>query len=194
MCEDHQCQHSPPVFELPEDGHFLDGRRPAGNQLYVDLRARFSTENVIDVIELDRGLVHRLKEWDDPETVRRTILWYLAEKAGMVMERYEDDLFYKSAFSYLDVGVASSVAVLAAYGALPITSCNGGVFGDEHFHGFPLVAFYSDAKRGEAILRAAEQSGMYIQQNVATESPMLWHPEIEPFLDFARALHEALTG
>lgn len=193
MGDDSLCRHDPPVFGLPSEERLAVEAGHGGNQLYTDLRRRFNWGNIDPIIELDRGLVRRLREWDDPHTVRRTILWYLAECVGMTMERYEDSLFDSSPFSYLDPGVASTVVTLAAHGAIPITSCNGGVFGDDHFHSMPLVAFYAGRQQSSAILQAALQVGLSLEQNGATQSPMLWHPKIEPFLAFAQILREQAT-
>jgi hypothetical protein len=188
------CDQHPPIFTVPTE-ETLTGSdaHPAGNQLYLDLRARFDPASVKTMVETDQGLVRRLREWNEPHGVRRTTLWYLAERAGMTMEQYESSLFDDSPYSYLDPGVASTVLALAVYGAVPTTSCNGGVFGDEHYHPLPLVAFYASPAHGKGIVKVAKRVGMHIEQSVALNCPMIWHAEIDPFLEFARLLNAQVS-
>jgi hypothetical protein len=183
------CDKNPPVFAVPaEDALARRAGFLAGNHLYQDLRDRFDSAAVSLILETDRGLVRRLREWNEPTSVKRTIMWYLAECAGLTMEQFECDLFESSPFSYLDPGVASAVVSLAVYGAIPTTSCNGGVFGDPHFHPLPLVAFHAAPEHGQVISRIAKRVGMHMEQSEALNCPMMWHTEVDPFLEFAELL------
>jgi hypothetical protein len=54
----------------------------------------------------------------------------------------------------LDPGVASTVAALAAMGAVPISCCRGGT---GHYEEYPLVVFWGAAEHREPIEKAAEK-------------------------------------
>lgn len=58
----------------------------------------------------------------------------------------------------LDFGVASTVYAISAAGGIPITSCNGGAFGDHHNEPFPLVGFYWHPRLWPYLRKAAEQA------------------------------------
>ena len=76
----------------------------------------------------------------------------------------------------LDIGVASTVAVLSAAGFIPCTSCNAGAFGGIHHETYPIVAFYAQPQYVPLLLQCAEES------EVGLDNDQGWSPEDLPIV------------
>ena len=79
----------------------------------------------------------------------------------------------------LDIGVASTVAVLSAAGFIPCTSCNAGAFGGRHHESYPIVAFYAQPQSVSLLLQCAEDS------EVGLDNDQGWSPEDLPIVVYA---------
>lgn len=173
-------------FGMPDPDVLEPDQPVAGNYQYKDLRGA-SWSDVMDVLCQDRELSPRLKIATD---VDDEIKKYLGARSAVpvVEEDDRDELFWDSVYSYLDPGLASTVLALSAAGAAPVFSCNGGIFGDEHFEKFPLVGFYASEEVGRKIEILACSAGVILEFNRISETPVLSCLEIEPFMRFAELM------
>jgi len=91
----------------------------------------------------------------------------------------------------LDPGVASTVAALAAAGAVPVTSCAGG---PGHSERHPLVLFWAEAAVLAPILAAAEEAGVFVEG--VTHPGLLAYTfgDVALMQNFARALVSRLRA
>lgn len=122
-----------------------DESNPAGNRQYVDLRG-MSWDDAIAVFELEGQLIERIATAATPEREADTIEEELCES--------EPNLFG------LDIGVASTVAALAAAKCVPFSSCNAAAFGGIHAEAFPLVAFFARQRCVGTLMAAAMKAGV----------------------------------
>lgn len=60
----------------------------------------------------------------------------------------------------LELGVASTVVALSAFGCTPYTSCNGGAFGGDHPSSHLIVGFYLRPPHVETVRDAAWRAGV----------------------------------
>ena len=58
----------------------------------------------------------------------------------------------------LDLGVAGLVEALTAIGCVTISSCNGGIMGDNHAASFPWIIFHAPEGLADLLLHAAEEA------------------------------------
>lgn len=156
--------------------------------MYVDIRGRYNWTDARKALADDRAIAKHLRSLVDYWEMRDEAAAVLATRANEDLVDFWNGDFQNSPFSFLDVGVASSVVALIALGGAPIISCNGGAFDDPHFHPHPLIAFYAPLEAGSAILAAARHADLILEQNDFTHSPMLAHERIEPFMRFAAEL------
>lgn len=176
---------------MPAEEQIVDGAFPGGNKLYRDLRGRFTAEDALETLPIDTELVKRLRK-APPDYGWEITIEYLAKLWGTEPRFYLERGFDESPFSFLDVGVASSVVALVALGAVPVLSCNGGTVPGCHHHPHPLIAFYAAAPLEALIMSAVKRSGLEIEQSDFTNGPLIASMEIDPFLAFARILCDAL--
>lgn len=132
-------------FRWPTESEAARGAALARNRRYSDLR----------------GL-----QWRDFLSIHRT--------EGALLERVargaaEDDLVRELAETAsggghpllgLDIGVASPVAALSAFGAIPAYSCNGGVLGSRHKAEHPIIGFYAAPKMARSLLTCATDAAI----------------------------------
>ncbi len=122
-----------------------DGVKGAGWNLgYADLSG-FSRAEAQRVLQLESEIVRRIEASDDPA----------AELLAIEDELYEE---FDDALYGLDLGVAAAVAALSVVGCVPISSCNGGSFGDSHREQYPLVAMFASQSAIPAIKAAAQMA------------------------------------
>lgn len=151
-----------------------DDATPAGNQHYQDLTAA-SWADVSRVLEVEAALVRRVEEAFDPSGEESRI------EAELDGQRDDDD---ETPLLGLDLGVATAVLVLAAVGAVPVASCNGGAFGRVHLGSNPYVACYIRPRRFLVVSGWAVRAGLV--QTVTDDGVLVLHArEIRDLLRFA---------
>lgn len=77
----------------------------------------------------------------------------------------EDQFEAPNPYAELDIGVAGAVVALAAVGAWPLSSCNGGLLGGYHSSDVPHILFSCDRPVFNGILSAAEAVDCGLIQN-----------------------------
>ena len=151
-----------------------DEAAPAGNQHYQDLTAA-SWADVFRVLEVEAALVRRLEDALDPSGEASRV------EAELDGQRDDDD---ETPLRGLDLGVASAVLVLAAAGAVPVASCNGGAFGGVHMGANPYVACYIRPRRFLTVSGWAVRAGLL--QIVTEDGVLVLHArQVKDFLRFA---------
>lgn len=75
------------------------------------------------------------------------------------------DWHFEEAESSVDPGVTAAVVAISAAGGAPITSCNGGWFGDDHASKVPHVLFSVGPDEVGIFEAAAEASGCGLSNN-----------------------------
>lgn len=113
------------------------------NHYYIDLRW-MGLEDFERIRSQEDELLQFIEEGGDPE----------ADEAG---ETFCDNEVYLLG---LDPGVASTVAALAALGAVPFTSCTGG---QGHYETHPLVGFWAAEEHVRMVLEAADEVGVLVE-------------------------------
>ncbi|QNQ09651.1 hypothetical protein [Sphingomonas alpina] len=100
---------------------------------------------------------------------------------GGVADQLMDDA-YESEFLFgFDVGTAGAIFALSAAGAVPITSCNGGVIdGERHASDVPTILFSATPEILPPILRAAAAADAGLINNDGN---------VELFADWLPKLH-----
>ena len=135
------------------------------NHFYQDLRA-LTLADFDRILDAEQGLLAYEGELDTDEA----------------FEQFSDNEVYAMG---LDPGVASTVAALAAAGAVPVTSCSGG---PGHFERHPLVLFWVESDAVPPILAAAEEAGVFVE-GVARPGVLVYTLGGVPLMQgFARAL------
>mgnify|MGYP003584694098 CR=1 FL=1 len=127
-----------------------DDAAPAGNQHYQDLTAT-NWADVSRVLEVEAALVRRVENASDPSGEESRI------EVELDTQRDDDD---ETPLRGLDLGVAAAVLVLAAVGAVPVASCNGGAFGRVHQGSNPYVACYIRPRRYITVSGWAVRAGL----------------------------------
>jgi hypothetical protein len=85
----------------------------------------------------------------------------------------------------LDPGVATTVAALAALGAVPFTSCTGG---PGHYETHPLVGFWATEEHLLKVLEAADEVGVEVT-GVAPQGVLVYTlGDVSLMRDFSEAL------
>ena len=135
------------------------------NRIYVDLRG-MSWRRVREAVEFEEQVLLRFG-WN----------------TNSAEEHLGEDGAFESLLG-LDIGVASAVLALSAAKCAPISSCNGST---GHLDPYPLVAFFSRARRVPDLLEASEEAGCGLV-NGASGYLLLYSSEIRDLLLFARAL------
>jgi hypothetical protein len=119
------------------------------NQEYFDLEIDFP--EAITVVEEESGFITAMEaaegDWD--------------AIVALLDERFDepDDI------SGLDAGMSGAVAALAAIGARPLSSCNGGTLGDTHRSDVPHILVASPANLVVRIDGAAATAGCGLINN-----------------------------
>lgn len=151
-----------------------DQAAPAGNQHYQDLTAT-SWADVSRVLEMEAALVRRVEGASDPSGEEGRI------QVELDGQRDDDD---ETPLRGLDLGVAAAALVLAAVGAVPVASCNGGAFGRVHLGSNPHVACYIRPRKFLIVSGWAVRAGLL--QTVTDDGALVLHArKIRDFLRFA---------
>lgn len=141
---DRMCWPEPDNTSISGEEHYF-----GGNYSYWDLRDMTWTE--ARRVHADEGAyVDSIAKADDPETEEESVSEELYESLGVLYS--------------LDLGIASSVIALSAAGCIPFSSCNGGLFTEDHREEYPLVAFYARIEHVPLLLACAEISGCGLSQ------------------------------
>lgn len=118
------------------------------NHAYNDLRG-FDLTDLREVLAEEKDFLERVGT---------------CEPGSDEMTELLDEHFIEAEFG-LDLGVGAAVVALSVMGAAPISSCNGGVFGDEHASSVPHILFSIDPSAVPPIELAAEAAGCGLINN-----------------------------
>jgi hypothetical protein len=166
-----------PMLRWPDPGESGSESNLGGNRSYSDLRGiRWSEAR--EMLETEISLFRRIELADDPE----------AEYLDIEEEAYQ------GAFELcgLDVGVASTVAMLSAAGMITCSSCNGGAFGGGHHETYPLVAFFAKPFHLPILIRCAEEANVGLECSQGTL--VVYANNISCMMDFAASLSKASSA
>lgn len=147
------------------------------NREYADLR-RMTWRDYAEVAQAEDDLFALLVACDDPEEE----LDQLEAEAEEAEETGEPDPLMG-----LDVGIASTVIALSAAGCIPVSSCNGGVFGRRHHERHPLVVFCAREPHLSVLNLAATEADIGLI-NSGDGFLLAYSGNIERMRDFARSL------
>ncbi len=159
-------QVNPALTSWPKPEDVSDDCHPGGNRDYCDLRG-LSWMDAREVQDLEHEYIQRIEQAPLPSGT------------GPFGEEDLFDDIELAEITGIDIGVASTVAVLSASGFIPCTSCNGGAFGGRHHEQHPLVAFYAYPEAIPLLLKCAEASG------VGLDNDQGWAPDDLPIVVYA---------
>lgn len=159
----------------PPESSQTNGFLLGGNYEFHDLR-HILWADADKVVRDEAALILRIEEAEDPD-----------EEIELIeQEQYEDpDLLIG-----VDLGVASTVAVLSAASCLTIASCNGGAFGGDHHEDHPLVVFYARSEHLIVLLEAAEAADVGLERD-AEGYLMVYAGDIRRMIAFSCAFGAA---
>jgi hypothetical protein len=143
------------------------------NHCYEDLRG-LSWQEARETLEAELSLMLRINDSEDA----------VATMDEIADEFYEDPGLNPYG---LDVGVAATVVALSALGCIPLSSCNGGCYGDFHHESYPLVVFCSKPKHVPDLIKAAKKAEVDLE-NDADGMLIVHTDDIVRLSEFARAL------
>lgn len=143
------------------------------NHSYEDLRG-LSWQEARETLETERSLMLRINDSEDA----------VATMDEIADEFYEDPGLDPYG---LDVGVASTVVALSALGCVPLSSCNGGCYGDFHHESYPLVVFCAKPIHVPDLIKAATTADVDLK-NDADGMLIVHTDDIVRLSEFARAL------
>lgn len=132
----------------PDPEEVCDEKEPGENPEYWDLR-ELSLIEAKRLSDNESEFIERIESAEDPDEEYTLILDELYENP--------DDLMS------LDIGVASTVGAISAMGCIPISSCNGGTFGDSHDEDCPLVGFYARTSDIDTLMKIARRTNVGIE-------------------------------
>jgi hypothetical protein len=164
---------SPNGLRWPKPSEASDERNLGCNREYVDLRG-CSWEDLDRVADLENQLIARLMKAHDVEDEYDLI-------ADELYETDDEGLFG------LDIGVASAVVALAAFGCIPFSNCNGGAYGGRHHEEHPLVAFFARPAHFPILTDAAEEADAGLERD-SSGALLLYTDDIQNMNKFAEAL------
>jgi len=176
-------------------------RKVEGIEIVRDLdRVRLSPLNdaeasVVDGMVLNRGYVD-VRGCDASElayAIEEEELFF-EEAAGL--EKGSESLFdlldhyFMESDLQFDVGVNAAVVAISVVGGTPISSCNGGWFGDDHSSAVPHILFSVSAAQFAPIQAAAEAAHCGLINN--GRHAELYADELPKLLAFAREIASGL--
>lgn len=163
-------QFNPALTSWPKPEEVMDDCHPGGNQDYADMRG-ISWPGAWEIQDLESEYIQRIEQVPLPSGAN-----------PFDVEDLFDELFDQIELAEImgiDIGVASTVAVLSASGFIPCSSCNGGAFGGRHHELYPLVAFYAYPEAIPLLVQCAEASG------VGLDNGKGWAPDDLPIVVYA---------
>jgi len=163
----------PPTLGLPDEETMACEAGLMVNHYYRDLRWM--------------GLEDFDRIWD----AEVELLEYVADGGDLSSDEASVDLCDNEVYMLdLDPGVASTVAALAALGAVPVTSCTGE---PGHYERHPLVGFWATREHVPDLVAAADEAGVYV---TGTDLGLMVFTESDVSLmrDFAQALVRRLRA
>ena len=94
--------------------------------------------------------------------------------------------------SCFDVGVTAAVVAISTVGGVPISSCNGGWFGDDHRSSVPHILFSTTPEKLDIVQRAAAAANCGLTNNGAHAE--LFADELPKLLRFALEVQKLTAG
>lgn len=155
-----------------EEASTLDGM--ALNHAYVDMRGCDASDLAQAIEEELEFYADAAEVGDDPETIMKLL----------------DRHFEESEFSF-DTGVYAAVVAVSVAGGAPISSCNGGWFGDDHSSSVPHILFSIAPLHIDVVRKAAEFADCGLTNNGCHAE--LYADELSKLLRFAHEVQK-LTG
>jgi hypothetical protein len=132
----------------------------------------------------------RTLSWNDAERAYENEVKHFAllDDAGIGRADAVYDILMDELYESDDVGVASSVAALAAAGCIPSSSCNGGEFGDGHHETHPLVTFFAKAALIDLLIEAATSAGIGLEESADGQCLVAYSDDVMKMHLFAKEL------
>lgn len=162
------------------------------NRDYQDLR-HLTVDHVRLYLDLERQIIERIARGEDPEDVIDDV-----EANAPMPENPELQLEFllRGGLMFgLDLGVASTVAALAALGCAPFSSCNGAAFGGTHVSDHPYVAFHAQPHHLPALIAAAEKADAGLGNDaIGAGAVLVYADDVETMRRFAQHLAESTTA
>lgn len=143
-----------------------------GNREYADMRG-LTWADAEETFQEEQLLITRIEAAQSAEDEYSIILDELCEDFGCLHG--------------LDIGVAATVVALSAAGCIPISSCNGGAFGDFHHESHPLVALYVRPESFSTLLQGALDAGAGFSNGDSGEA-IIYATSIAIMMKFAKLL------
>lgn len=181
MLEPGKCRIPPK--SILDDADALGGNRSYRDLRYLDWHAvgfYLSLEDVLLALIEDAKRKPETLADDDGENddiAERVVDEFLEDK-----DPSEMDLV-----GFLDFGIYSCVSALSACSCVPVSSCNGGVFGGHHNSAHPVVAFHARATRCTLLNAAAEEAEVDLWHH-DDEVAVVGSEDVDGLRRFARAL------
>lgn len=151
----------PGKCHIPQKRILDDADALGGNRSYRDLRYLnwhsvgfyLSLEDVLLALIEDKRKLEAPADADDGYGETEDIAERMVDE--FLEDKIQSDM---DLVGFLDFGLYSCVAALSACACVPVSSCNGGVFGGHHNSAHPVVAFHARATRCTLLNAAAEQA------------------------------------
>ncbi len=102
------------------------------------------------------------------------------------------DRHFVESESSFDVGVAAAVVAISTVGGVPISSCNGGWFGDDHRSSVPHILFSITPGEVDIVQRAAAAADCGLTNNGAHAE--IYADELPKLLRFALEVQKLTVG
>lgn len=145
------------------------------NHGYVDVRG-------CDATELDDAIGDETAFFDEVSG--------LGDDPDAVLELLDN--YFTESENPFDVGVAAAVVAISMVGGVPISSCNGGWFGDDHSSSVPHILFSIAPAEIGIIQTAAEAAACGLTNNGAYAE--LYADELPKLLNFALEVQKLTAG
>lgn len=136
------------------------------NHAYVDVRG-------CDASDLDHAIAEETAFYDEASE--------LDDDPDALLDLL--DCHFVESESSFDVGVTAAVVAISTIGGVPISSCNGGWFGDDHRSSVPHVLFSITPEELDIVQRAAAAADCGLKNNKAHAE--LYADELPKLLRFA---------
>lgn len=160
---------SPESFGLPDEETMSCEDGLVENHYYRDLRW-MDWSDYQDICDYEQELLDYRDEGGDLQS-------------DDALEQFEDNLCFTLD---LDPGIASTVAALAAAGAVPVTSCSG----DEgHYETHPLVVFWATEDLKDVLIECAAAAGVKLE-SVGSQLMVYHESGVSPLMSFAENLFD----
>ena len=163
-----------------------------GNQSYCDLQG-IEWNHAQRIAEVEQECIRFIEESPNPSDTGSSCV---ADAALVHLDLDWDEIWSElGAAAMLDVGVASTVVALSAFGQIPFSSCNASAFGGLHAEDYPLVIFCARPDAVHLLMECAEHSGVGLNNTDGAYHPlMVYADDVRKLRSFADVLFDLSAG